>query len=160
MSWFAIMTKPQMEFRAVGALERLAINAQCPVAIERRFRRSYESERRRPLFPGYIFVEMAYIPHWFTDEDWYIKALPSRQAPRDVPDEAVQAALLLSGIITVNEWRQMTRFAKGDTVRRKGDLSGLTGVVVSAKHRQLIVLFRLLGESKLRFHQDQIEAAE
>lgn len=163
MTWFAIMTKPQMEFRAVEALERMGINAQCPLVVEIRARRRRNAMIRqevgKPMFTGYMFIEAEYIPNWMTKEDWFVRPLPSRAAPRHIPSDLIETALASSGQITLDEWRKVTRFAKGDTVKRKGDASGLTGIVLSAVEEKLIVLFNLLGESKLRFHQDEVEAA-
>lgn len=158
MSWWALMTAPQSEFKAEHSISRMGVNAQCPIVVERRIRQrrsaTIKQEVCKPLFPSYIFVELGYLPAWIFQEKHIIRPLAS-----PIPDDLMLNALASSGQITLDEWRKVTRFAKGDTVKRKGDNSGLTGIVLSAVEEKLIVLFNLLGESKLRFHQDEVEAA-
>ena len=160
MSWFALMTTPQSEFKAVSSIERMGVSCVCPVVIERRVRHrrsaTIKQEISKPLFCGYIFVEMGYLPSWIFQEKHIVRPLTS-----PIPDHLMVSALARSGKLTVDEWNEIKRFAAGDTIRRKGDKSGLNLTVLSVDDQNLVALASLFGKThRETFALDQIEAAE
>ncbi len=57
LDWLVVSTQPHRERVALEHLDRQGFNAYCPM-IRRRIRHARRSEEvRRPLFPGYLFVE-------------------------------------------------------------------------------------------------------
>jgi transcriptional antiterminator RfaH len=56
-SWLVVATQPHRELFATDNLVRQDYNVYCPVIMRhiRHARRAYDA--RRPLFPGYLFVE-------------------------------------------------------------------------------------------------------
>ncbi len=55
--WFVLATHPHREAQATEHLMRQSFHVYCPMTVKhiRHARRTYDA--RRPLFPGYIFVE-------------------------------------------------------------------------------------------------------
>lgn len=164
MAFYALQTLPQSEYKAQLALERMGLFALIPTAIERRLRKRggvlVKTESYRPLFPGYVFLGVEKILPWMPKEKFILRALPSWESPLDIPVPLIQAMLAQSGKITVDEWRDLQRFARGDKVKRKGDPSGLAGEVMSADSEKLVVLFKLMNKDvRQTFKQSQVEAA-
>src|SRR5262252_4918007 len=62
--WFVVSTQPHREDVACENLERQNFNVYCPRIVKhiRHARRSYDA--RRPLFPGYLFVERERLHRW------------------------------------------------------------------------------------------------
>jgi transcription antitermination factor NusG len=164
--WFALQTTPQAEFKAVKAIERMAVNAQCPAAavcplvVERRVRNrksaTIEQEVKKPLFQGYAFIEAAFIPDWIFREKFVVRVLTS-----PIPDHLMVSALARSGTITVDEWNRIKRHAVGASIRRKGISSGFPMNVLSADDENLVAMWKALGKTHTQtFRHDQVEAAE
>lgn len=161
--WFALQTLPQQEENAKVSLERMGVNAQYPVAVERRVRHrrsaTIRQEVEKPMMPGYIFVEVPFLPDWFYQERHLLRALPSWHAPRSIPDALVRNALGMSGQITINEWREVQQYFAGDSVRHRA--SGLTGKVDEVRGKKLVLLVELLGKLHRRtVPVEHVEAAE
>lgn len=160
MTWYALQTFPQAERKATESLQRMLVNAQCPVVVERRVRHrrsaTIEQEIKKPMFTGYILVECAFLPPWIFSERHVLRVLTS-----PIPEQYALSALARSGEITVDEWRRIHKFAEGDIIRRKGDASGLTMTVLSADDKNLVALSRLFGrEDKVSIAVEHVEAAE
>ena len=160
MSWFALMTTPQAEFKAVSSIERMAVTCVCPIVIERRTRQrrtaTIKQEVHKPLFPSYVFVEMGYIPKWLREDRYIIRALD-----RAIPDHLMLSALARSGTITVDEWNVIKRYAVGATIKRKGDGSGLKMAVLSEDDQNLVAMWEMFGKTHTEtFRHEQVEAAE
>ena len=140
--WFALQTTPQAEFKAVQSIERMAVTAVCPIVIERRVRHrrsaTVKQEISKPLFVGYVFVEMGYLPAWIYQEKHVIRPLTS-----PIPDDLMKNALEMSGEITVNEWREVQKFHRGESVRLK---SGIPAIVDDVRGAKLVLLVELLGK--------------
>ena len=165
MAWYAIQCLPQCEHKAKVSIERMGINVQMPVIVERRQRfrggAFMKTETYKPMFSGYVFLEATYVPEWLNKDYSVLRPLPSWDAPRVIPDSLVQAALSRSGEITVDEWKRIQRFAAGDTVRRKGDASGLTMKVLGDDDQSLVVLVEFLGKLHRKvIPYTHVEAAE
>ena len=58
MSWFAVMTKPRQERRALENLQRQKFASYLPLIMERRRRAGQVGWVQVPLFPRYLFVEV------------------------------------------------------------------------------------------------------
>ena len=57
MNWYAVQTQPNRENLAVSHLKRQGFDVWLPL-IERIIRHARQTKRvRRPLFPGYLFIE-------------------------------------------------------------------------------------------------------
>ena len=158
MAWFALMTTPQAEFKAEFSISRMGVNAQCPIVIERRIRQrrsaTIKQEVCKALFPSYIFVELGYIPAWIFQEKHVVRPLTS-----PIPDDLMRNALEMSGEITVDEWREVQAFYRGNMVRHKQ--SGLVGKVDEVRGKKLIMLVELLGKiHRKTVTHEQVEAAE
>ena len=156
--WFAIQTLPQSELKAVNSISRMGVIAVSPVVIERRIRRQVKHQYERPMFQGYIFIEAAALPDWLYEERHILRVLPSWRAPKPIPDELIGNALSHSGEITVDEWKDIQKFYRGEMVRHKK--SGLIGKVDEVRGRKLVMLVELLGKMHTKIvRQDQVEAA-
>jgi transcription antitermination factor NusG len=140
--WFALQTTPQAEFKAVQSIERMGVTAICPIVIERRVRHrrsaTVKQEISKPLFTGYVFVEMGYLPAWLYQEKHVVRPLTY-----PIPDDLMKNALEMSGEITVNEWREVQKFHSGESVRLK---SGIPAIVDEVRGAKLILLVELLGK--------------
>jgi len=157
MSWYALQCTPQSEFKAVASIERMAVTAVCPVVIERRVRHrrsaTVKQEISKPLFQGYVFVELGYLPSWIFQEKHVVRPLTS-----PIPDDLMRNALEMSGEITVDEWREVQRFYRGDTVRLK---SGIPAIVDEVRGAKLVLLIDFLGKiDRKTVMQDQVQASE
>lgn len=160
MSWFALQVFPQRERDVVTSLQRMLMNAQCPVVVEKRVRvrrsATIEQEVRKPMFTGYILLECAYLPEWIYRERYVLRPLST-----PIPEHLALSALARSGEITVDEWRRIQKFVEGDKIRRKGDAAGLNMTVLSADDKNIVALSRLFGrEDKVTLALDLVEAAE
>lgn len=142
MSWYALQCTPQSEFKATASIERMGVTCVCPIVIERRVRHrrsaTVKQEISKPLFTSYIFVEMGYLPAWLYQEKHVIRPLTS-----PIPDDLMRNALEMSGEITVNEWREVQRFHRGESVKLR---SGLPAIVDEVRGKKLILLVELLGK--------------
>jgi transcription antitermination factor NusG len=157
MSWYALQCTPQSEFKAVQSIERMAVTAVCPIVIERRVRHrrsaTVKQEISKPLFTGYVFVEMGYLPAWIYQEKHVIRPLTY-----PIPAHLMLNALKMSGEITVNEWREVQKFHRGESVKLR---SGLPAIVDDVRGAKLILLVELLGKiHRKSVMADQVEAAE
>lgn len=157
MAWFAIQTTPQAEFKAVQSIERMAVTAVCPVVVERRVRHrrsaTIKQEVAKPLFQGYVFVELGYLPSWIFQEKHIVRPLTS-----PIPDDLMRNALEMSGEITVDEWREVQRFHRGESVKLK---SGVPGIFDGMRGEKLVILAEMLGKvHTFVVGKEHVEAAE
>ena len=155
--WWALMTTPQAEFKAEQSISRMGCNAQCPIVIERRVRHrrsaTIKQEVFKPLFPSYIFVELGYLPSWLFQEKHVIRPLTS-----PIPDDLMANALDMSGEITVDEWREVQRFHRGESVKLR---SGIPAIVDEVRGKKLILLVELLRKiHRTTVMAEHVEAAE
>lgn len=58
MKWYVIYTKPRWEKRVAGELEKLEIEAYCPVITEVRQWSDRKKKVVSPLFKSYVFVRL------------------------------------------------------------------------------------------------------
>ena len=157
MSWWALMTTPQSEFKAEHSISRMGVNAQCPIVVERRIRQrrsaTIKQEVCKPLFPSYIFVELGYIPAWIFQEKHIVRPLTS-----PIPEHLMRNALEMSGEITVDEWREVQRFHRGESVKLK---SGVPGIFDGMRGEKLVILAEMLGKvHTFVVGKEHVEAAE
>jgi transcription antitermination factor NusG len=155
--WFALQTTPQAEFKAVQSIERMGVTAICPIVIERRVRHrrsaTVKQEISKPLFCGYVFVELGYIPAWIFQEKHVVRPLTS-----PIPEHLMRNALEMSGEITVDEWREVQRFHRGESVKLK---SGVPGIFDGMRGEKLVILAEMLGKvHTFVVGKEHVEAAE
>lgn len=165
MTWYAIQTMAQHEFKAEIAIRRLGYRAECPVAIEQRQRlikgARVLQEVQRPMYPGYCFAEFgaAWVPNRLRLEGAIIGPVPSWSHAVQIPADQVEAALSLSGKIRYGAWLKAQRLAAGDRVRRKGDDSGLEMTIDEIRKCKAVLIFESLRkEHRVTVPIDQLEA--
>jgi transcription antitermination factor NusG len=166
MTWWAIQTKSNREFDVQRTINfDIGFRAECPHSLEIRSRKRGGSishtEIIRPMFTGYIFVAMLRSDlHLLREERNIYWPLPNWNAPREITEAEINAAMSISGI-KLGEWKALQRFHAGDLIRRKGDRSGLSFEVTEATAERVVALSKLLGiEKRHVFRPELIEAAE
>jgi transcriptional antiterminator RfaH len=155
-AWYAVQVKRCSEGRTAQLLKTRSISAFLPlIETIRRRGRTGMLARLEPLFPGYLFVQMA--PVAVHPEAWHAvrwapgvrRILGADGDPIAVPDgvvEAIQAKMRDLGFV-----RPGARFAAGDRVTmRHGPFAGLEAVFERPMSRRgrVLVLLELLGEAR------------
>ncbi|MBE0511344.1 MAG: transcription/translation regulatory transformer protein RfaH [Chromatiales bacterium] len=59
MSWYVIQTKPRKEVQALENLQRQGYHSYCPWITQKKLQRRRWVSSTEPLFPRYLFVELA-----------------------------------------------------------------------------------------------------
>lgn len=147
MSWFVVATKPNSENLAAGHLARQGFAPYVPqIKTVRRHARRVEMVKR-PLFPGYMFVELdPMITRWRSINGTVgVKHILSNAGrPQVLASEFIETLMAREhdGFITVG-----TDTRTGDVVRvRGGAFDNLIGEVLSVDQRgRLRLLMQLIG---------------
>lgn len=147
MSWYVVATKPNGEYLAYANLERQGFAPYLPQTqvMRRHARRS--DVVKRPLFPGYIFVELdAERCRWRAiNGTMGVKHILSNAGrPQALANEFIETLMARErdGFIAVG-----TDTRAGDVVRvRGGAFDNFVGEVLSVDHRgRLRLLMQLIG---------------
>lgn len=131
--WYVVYTNPNTEKRIYTELGRRAIKAFLPT---KKVERQWKDRKKKldvPLFPNYVFVNVA------PDEMWtvlmvngVVKFVSFNGSPavvRDTEIELVKKVLAGASVVSGEEVA-----LQGETVRvMQGPLSGLTGRVLNSK---------------------------
>lgn len=153
-AWYVVQVKRCCETRVVRHLALKAVPTFLPF-IEVNGRRGPHRAHLEPLFPGYLFVQMA---RWNLDPaGWQtvrwspgVRAiLGCGEVPVAVPDEVM--AELQSRVAELGFVRPGPRFSGGTRVRiRNGPLAGLEAVFDRPMSRagRVRVLLELLGQQR------------
>ncbi len=128
--WYVIYTKPSSEDIARDHLERKEIHVFLPKIRECRYSSKGEETKIRPLFPNYLFAQMAY------PEDYYT-VIWAKGVKRIVGNGAEPIRLDDSVVDYLQKQSEETGFIQpspqlnmGDTIRVKnGPLAGLLGII-------------------------------
>ncbi|MDT0496362.1 transcription termination/antitermination NusG family protein [Algiphilus sp. W345] len=149
--WYVVMTKPRQEQIALAQLTRQGYESYLPIVSERRREQGKYVNKRVPLFPRYLFVNLD------TAVD---NTAPIRSTVGccGLVRFGLRLAYLPSGVL---EWIQ-ARCREGESRRRQaswmpgrrldvldGPFAGLDAVFAAASsHDRVIVLLKLLGASR------------
>jgi len=162
-NWYAIQANRHEERRVVHHLALKAIPSFLPfIEVVRRYGKRRVA-RVEPLFPGYLFVQLA--PREANPGSWYAvrwapgvrRILGTADVPVPVPDDVIatiQARMKDFGFV-----RPGSRFVNGSRVRfRHGPLAGLEAIFAGPVSRQgrVRVLLELLGQPR-RIEVDDID---
>jgi transcriptional antiterminator RfaH len=129
--WYVVRAKVRKEDFAVQQLERRGVAVFLPRIFE------YAREEIAPLFPGYLFVQIALLEQyyrviWTPGVRSFVAFGPM---PAPVPDSVVRFIAASAGEDGVI--RPLAPFKAGDRVQiRSGPLAGLVAVVQSACSRR------------------------
>jgi len=157
MRWYVIQTYSGQEDQVKDAIERNIEQVGMKAKISRilvpeeetvEVRGQRRIEKKRKMFPGYVFIEMA-----LDDESWYaIRQAPgvarfigTKVKPTPVSDREMQRVLKQVGI---KKEKLEVAFEKGEMVRViSGPFRGYTGIVdeISAEKGKLKVLISIFG---------------
>ncbi len=138
--WYAAYTKPCHEKRVAEHLEIRKIELFLPLyRSSRRWNNGCKVTLERPLFPGYVFVNIPLNERVRVLElSGVVSIVGTRREPTPLPDEDIER--LRSGLHLVHAEPHST-LTMGATVRiHRGPLTGMTGVVTRQKNSLRVVL--------------------
>jgi transcriptional antiterminator RfaH len=148
MSWFVAQTQPHAEEKAARHLGNQQFRAYLP-----RYRRRVRHARRvvdvlRPLFPGYIFVQLDRAEmrwHSINGTIGVRYVLTDGDMPRCVPDRVIDE--IRSREDESGTVKLMAQFKRGETVRlAHGPLADIDCLFQETRDDQRVVLlFSILG---------------
>ena len=138
--WIAVYTKSRHEKMVIQELEKINIEAYCPMFKERR----QWSDRKRwvefPLFRSYLFAKIELKNSLYILQTTGVHHIVKFQGNISIiPNEIIQnIKSMIYGGITVE---QVDYFVKGDEVIVvDGPLKGIEGIVVNIKNENKLVL--------------------
>ncbi len=146
-NWLVLATHPYREAQAIGNLLRQSFHVYCPMILThiRHARRAYDA--KRPLFPGYVFVEEPSL-----HQQW--RPLLGTLGVRTVLRSGERPAKLPAGFIESLKAREVdgsickpeTPFRIGQRVTIQGGaFDGLAGQIIEMRdHDRILVLLDLL----------------
>lgn len=151
--WYVIYTKPSSEDIARDHLERKNLHVFLPKIRECRYSSKGEEAKIKPLFPNYLFAQMAYPDDYYT-VIWakgVNRIVGDGTEPIPLDDSVVhffQKQAEDKGFI-----QQSPRLKGGDTVRvRNGPLAGLIGIIdgsIDEKGRIKVLMDFLKGGTRV-----------
>jgi transcriptional antiterminator RfaH len=155
LAWYAVQVKRHDEQRVVRALALRGIPSFCPTIEVMRHYRTRRVTKLEPLFPNYLFVQMAPVP--VNPGGWCVVrwtsgvrcVLGTDDLPIPVPDEVIRA--IQARVRDLGFVRPSPRFSAGSRVRfRHGPLVGLEAVFERgmSKTGRVRVLLSLLGQPR------------
>ena len=152
--WFVAATHPHQETQAIENLLRQGFKAYCPTIIKhiRHARRAYDG--RRPLFPGYVFVEEPGLgQRWRPLLSTYgvRTVIMYDERPAKLPEGFVEGlkAREVDGIVGKPE----APFQVGQTVTiRGGAFDGLIAQIVEMKSNDRVMVLLDLLKRKTPVH--------
>jgi transcriptional antiterminator RfaH len=149
MRWVAINTHPHRERVAVENLARQQFTVYCPTELRRVRHARRVQDVARPIFPGYIFAEVAPdLALWRSILSTYgVRALIRYgDRPAFVEPGFIEAlrAREIDGIIA----KPLAPYRLGQEIRLNGGpFDGLIATIVEMKERdRLVLLMRLLSQ--------------
>jgi transcriptional antiterminator RfaH len=147
--WVAINTHPHREQVAVENLARQQFNVYCPTELRRVRHARRVQDVTRPIFPGYIFAEVAPdLAHWRSILSTYGVRAVIRYGDRPAFVEAgfIEGlrAREIDGVIA----KPVTPYKVGQEILLNGGpFDGLIATIVEMKEKdRLVLLMRLLSQ--------------
>jgi transcriptional antiterminator RfaH len=160
--WLVLTTQPHREPFAIENLLRQNYNVYCPMIAKniRHARRSYEA--KRPLFPGYLFVEQ--------QSPFFGRSLLGTYGVRSVVRCGDRPSFLPAGFIAGLRAREIDgailspkeTLVPGQSVRIDGGaFDGLIGTIIEVREndRVLLLLDFLNTQSKLNVEARMLRSA-
>ncbi len=154
LNWIVLTTHPHREDFAIENLVRQDYNAYCPMLIKRikHARRAYDA--KRPLFPGYIFVERP-----AQHQLW--RPLLGTFGVRSVVCQGERPSLLPAAFVESLKAREMDGairkpelpFEPGQSVAINGGaFDGLVGQILEIRESDRVLLLLNLLNQQTRVH--------
>ena len=152
-AWYAVQTRPAAEEVAAETLRTLELETVLPRVQRLQGRGSTASFRRRPLFPGYLFVRCHPERHLHAIRysRGVIRLVGGRESPAPIEDaviEAFRGRMDDSGCVELDE----PGFQRGDRVQiESGPFRGLLGVFERGleDHVRVVILLEALQQAQL-----------
>ncbi len=148
--WYVVQTKPRQESVAVENLERQGYSTYCPRMIQAKRRRQRWQKVLEPLFPRYLFVQLAEGIDDFTPIRSTIGVLNMVRfgdKPATIPQQAINTIQLQEQMIS-SEVSDTPNWCQGDAVQVvEGPFAGLKGIFQKQNSQErIIILLDMLGQ--------------
>lgn len=152
-AWYAVQARPAAEEVAAETLRSLDLETVLPRVKRLQGRGSTASFRRRPLFPGYLFVRCHPERHLHAIRysRGVIRLVGGREHPAAIEDAVIEAfrdRMDASGCVELDE----PGFQRGDRVQiESGPFRGLLGVFERGleDHVRVVILLEALQQAQL-----------
>jgi len=151
--WYVVQTKPRQESVAVENLERQGYTTYCPQMAQAKRRRQRWQKVSEPLFPRYLFVQLAEGVDNFAPIRSTVGVLNMvrfGEKPATIPQQALD---------TIQQQEQMfccetsntPNWQSGDTVQVvDGPFAGLNGIFQTKNtEERVVILLSILGRENL-----------
>ena len=160
--WLVVKTHTHKEEVAAQSLQRLSFSTYLPV-VQRRIRHARRvRDVRRPLFPGYLFVDV-------TGDDSAWRSIRSAFGVRQLVRAGTELAFLPGSVIDGIRCREVDgvirkpacAFIVGQHVRLQGEaFDGLVATIIEMDEKQrFVVLMNWLNQSvRVRLEADRLVA--
>jgi transcriptional antiterminator RfaH len=145
MRWVVVQVKSKSEEAAIKNLKESGFNCFCPYLTTRRGTKI----NRRPMFTGYIFVEINLLdmPVWRTisSHRGVIKILMlTSGCPGTLPTGLVEGLIEQGDLL--EDFNEVIKMTKGQKIRfTAGPLCGMNGIVHWTNRERIALLVDLLG---------------
>lgn len=158
--WTCIRTHPNQEKIAIYNLENQDFTYYQPKILIRKLRKQKVVNVEQPLFPCYLFVQVASRWACLNNTHGVSGLLMCGPAPAVVQDKVIDSLRQReqNGFVQLPK---VQKFSKGDTVTIKtGAFAGQQALVdrMPAKERQKILLALLSGSAKVLIAEEELEA--
>jgi transcription antitermination factor NusG len=145
--WHVVQTQAQRERLANWHLRNQKYRTFLPICIEK-------SERKGPLFPGYLFVDLdTSIEQWHSINGTVgvLRLICNRELPAPVPEGVVEEiqSRAVEGVIDLRDPPEKPiEFSPGEFVKLvDGPLSGRLGIYQSRAKDRIYLLLDIMGRS-------------
>lgn len=159
--WYAVRTMSRHEKRVASEFDRKGMTAFLPLTTERRLWSDREKEISIPLFPGYVFVQIAATSNQRLDvlrSSGVVSFVPQSGAPAEVPADQIDGVRAM--LSSKEKCEEHPYMEPGQRVRVKGgSLNGVEGILITQnKNSMLVVSIDAIGKSvAIRFHGYECE---
>ncbi len=153
-AWYALRSKPHKETMLFGQLKAYGVETYFPVLRVKPV--NPRSRKKRPYFPGYLFVHVDLAEQGFSSLNW----LPGASGlvafdgePGMIPDQLMDAIQKQVEKINLAGGEQLVGLTAGDPVKiESGPLAGFEAIFDSslAGNERVRVLLKLMEDRKMR----------
>jgi len=152
-NWYVVQTKPRQESVAVENLERQGYTTYCPQMAQAKRRRQRWQKVSEPLFPRYLFVQLAEGVDNFAPIRSTIGVLNMvrfGEKPATIPQHVIETIQLQEQLFSC-EVSSTPNWRAGDTVQLvDGPFAGLNGIFQKNNtEERIIILLDILGRENL-----------
>lgn len=150
-AWYLIYTKPREEEVARTNLERQGYTVYLPLAYQHRRRLHKREQTIAPLFPRYLFIELAqYLDNWapIRSTQGVSTLVRFGMELAVVPDALVDLLKVRVGPEGVIDLTAMAGFKPGSRVRiAEGGMAGYEGIFLAhSGHDRVVILLDIVGK--------------